>query len=259
MWINGSRGELDCDQSVNPTWTGIVPRKKSCPACVVGATALQGGLSLPGLDSLSRNGHHKRFESRRLIVVAELGEDWVAIVLSGVVKLTRSLPDGRQQTVALLFASDFLGRPFKAGKAYAAESATVVELCCFSRRQFEELLHRQADLKQLFLERTLDQLDAAHECMLLLGRKTAQEKVATLILQILRRFQATEGTRGVLPSGTKFKLPLSRAEMADYLGLRIETVSRQFQVLRTAGVLDTARDRTVTVKDTRALELHSGE
>ncbi len=67
--------------------------------------------------------------------------DWFANVLSGVIKLTKTMPDGRQQIVELLFPSDFLGRPFRAGGAYAAEAATVVELCCFSRQHFEGRLH----------------------------------------------------------------------------------------------------------------------
>ena len=116
-------------------------------------------------------------------------EDWFANVLSGVVKLTKTLADGRQQIVELLFPSDFLGRPFKAGSGYVAEAATPVELCCFNRQPFEALMHEWPSLKQLFLERTLDEVEAAREWMLLLGRKSAEEKVAALILLVLRRMR----------------------------------------------------------------------
>ena len=164
------------------------------------------------------------------------------------------MPDGRQQIVELLFPSDFLGRPFRAGGGYAAEAATAVELCCFGRQHFEGLMHEWPNLKQLFLERTLDEVDAAREWMLLLGRKSAEEKVAALILLVLRRMRAP-GCDAAAPSRTaRFDLPLSRTEMADFLGLRIETVSRQLAHLRDAGVIETAQGRTIVVRDVAALE-----
>lgn len=211
-------------------------------------------LSAPQLAKLNRLSYRKRYPPGRRFVGADPAEDWFAIILSGVIKLTRSLPDGRQQIVALLFPSDFLGRPFRAGSPYAAATATAVELCCFNRHHFEELMHEQADLKQLFLERTLDEVDAARDWMLLLGRKKAQEKVVALILLMLRRLRAAECASCAPLHQLQFELPLSRTEMADYLGLRIETVSRQLKRLRTAGVIDTANGRAIIVRDVQALE-----
>src|SRR6185295_11738080 len=114
-------------------------------------------------------------------------EDWCATVLCGVIKLSKTLSDGRQQIVALLFPGDFLGRPYRAEFPYTAETATEVQLCCYGRTYFEGFMQEQSDLKQIFLERTLDSVDAARDWMLLLGRKTAQEKVAALLLTILQR------------------------------------------------------------------------
>jgi CRP/FNR family transcriptional regulator len=210
-------------------------------------------LSPEQLVRLRRLSYRKRYTPGQLIVGVDPAESWCAQVLSGVVKLTKTLPDGRQQIVGLLFPSDFLGRPFGSGSPYAAEAATAVELCCFNRRQFEELMHEQASLKQLFLERTLDEVDAAREWMLLLGRKSAGEKVAALILQIAQRLRGNGCHDGTELQPLRFDLPLSRTEMADYLGLRIETVSRQLKLLRTAGVIETAIGRAITVRDTATL------
>jgi CRP/FNR family transcriptional regulator len=203
------------------------------------------------LAKLNRLSYRRRYPPGRLIDPAE---DWFATILSGVIKLTKSLPDGRQQIVALLFPSDFLGRPFSTGSPYAAETATAVELCCFSRRDFEDLMHEQPQLKQLFLERTLDELDVARDWMLLLGRRNAQERVAAFILLMLRRMRPAACGSCAQSQHQPFDLPLSRSEMADYLGLRIETVSRQLKRLRTAGVIETGSGRTITVRDVRVLE-----
>lgn len=228
-------------------------RRNLCSECAIRTRALCCALSPEQLASLNRISYRRRYAAGRTISGPDAG-DWFANVLSGVVKLTKTLADGRQQIVELLFPSDFLGRPFKAGSGFVAEAATPVELCCFNRQPFEALMHEWPSLKQLFLERTLDDVEAAREWMLLLGRKSAEEKVAALILLVLRRMREP-GCGAAMPSTTcRFDLPLSRTEMADFLGLRIETVSRQLAHLRDTGVIETARGRAIVVRDVAALE-----
>jgi len=150
-------------------------RRKGCSQCAVREQALCKVLSPQDLAKLNRLAHHKRYPAGQVLTGLAAPDGWCATILSGVVKLTKSLPDGRQQIVGLLFASDFLGRPWGRPPAnppiWQAETATAVELCCYSAHVFEQLLGEQAELKQLFLERTLDAVDAAHEWMLLLGCK----------------------------------------------------------------------------------------
>jgi Crp-like helix-turn-helix domain len=98
------------------------------------------------------------------------------------------------------------------------------------------------------------QLDAARDWMFLLGRNNAQEKVAAFILHIWRRKSAADGDARCAMHQQQIDLPLSRSETAEYLGLRIETVSRQLQALRTAGIIETPHGRTMKVRDVRALE-----
>src|SRR5262249_18999940 len=148
--------------------------------------ALCGAISLPDLAQLNRTGHRKRFRPGTVIVASGERPDWYANIVSGVVKLTLALADGRQQIVGLLFSADFLGRPFKDVAPYTAEAATVVELCCFARRPFDQLLDEVPALRALFMERMLDSVDAARDWMMLLGCKSAEERVATLLLLIAR-------------------------------------------------------------------------
>ena len=108
-------------------------------------------------------------------------------MIEGVAQLATLLPDGRRQMVGLLFPSDFVGRPGRSRIDYDIVAATAVTLCMFRKADFERLLRAHPALERRLLEMTLDELDAAREWMLLLGRKTAREKVASLILLMARR------------------------------------------------------------------------
>src|SRR5262249_16179489 len=236
----------------------MAPRSKACSECTVRDTALCRVLSTQQLARLNRRSYRGWYPAGQMIAGVTASEDWCATVLSGVVKLCKSLSDGRQQIVALLFPGDFLGRPYRAEFPYTAETAMKVQLCCYGRVYFEGFLEEQTDLKQIFLERTLDSVDAARDWMLLLGRKTAREKGAALLLTILRRTSlpcpACVGTQSA-----KLIMPLTRTEMADYLGLRVETVSRQLKQLeQDGGVIKRIDPRRILVPDVRALAQIAG-
>ena len=232
--------------------------RRSCAVCAVRASAICCTLPRDQLSRLNRVSYQRQYAAGQFIAGADQRQDWFATVLSGVVKLTKTMSDGRQQIVGLLFASDFLGRPFGTGSPYGAEAATPVELCCWERPYFEDLITSNPAMKQLFLERTLNEVDAARDWMLLLGRKTAEEKVASLILLMSRRVRPETGEEIAPPRPLPFDLPLSRTEMAEYLGLRIETVSRQVKRLRSAGMIDTDNGRSITIRDIDALERAAG-
>jgi CRP/FNR family transcriptional regulator len=104
---------------------------------------------------------------------------------------------------------------------------------------------------------TLDELDSAREWMLLLGRKTAREKIASLFVIMARRDAALNRT---LPQdGLRFPLYITREAMADYLGLTIETVSRQISALRKDGLVELGENRMVHVPDFVRLIDESGD
>jgi CRP/FNR family transcriptional regulator, anaerobic regulatory protein len=231
--------------------------RRSCAICAIRDQALCGALAREQLPRLNRRACQKHYQAGQFIAAAGQRQDWFATVLSGVVKLTRTMCDGRQQIVGLLFPSDFLGRPFGSSTPFGAEAATAVELCCVERPYFEELLLKTPQMQRLFLERTLDEVDAAREWMLVLGRKTAEERVASLILLMAQRAGRHNGDTQQA-SAVRYDLPLSRTEMAEYLGLRIETISRQLGRLRAAGAIDTDSGRMLTVCDMAKLERMAG-
>ena len=161
------------------------------------------------------------------------------------------LADGRRQMVGLLFPSDFLGRPGRATAAHDAEAVGDVTLCTFDRRRFETILAQSPALEQRLLQMTFDELDAAREWMLLLGRKTAEEKIASFIALAGRRAGMLDPARPT--EGQAFDLPLSREDIAEYLGLTIETVIRQVGHLKKAGLIELKSARRLVVHDYAAL------
>jgi CRP/FNR family transcriptional regulator len=159
--------------------------------------------------------------------------------------------------VGLLLPSDFVGRPGRATAAFDVTATTDLVMCCFRKKSFEDMMLATPHIGQRLLEMTLDELDAAREWMLLLGRKTAREKIASLIAIISRRDLGLRPRAGGGP--LVFDLPLTREEMADYLGLTLETVSRQVSALKRDGVIVLEGNRNVTIPDFNRLLEEAGD
>ena len=178
---------------------------------------------------------------------------FLASVVSGIATLSKTLEDGRTQMVGLLLPSDFIGRPGRSQVAFDVTATTDVILCCFERDPFEKLVDETPHISQRLMELALDELDAARDWMLLLGRKTAREKIATFIELLARRSNTdSQGRISTLP------LPMTRDQIANYLGLTLETVSRQFNALKKEGVIDFSDRRTMTIMDLPALQDATG-
>jgi CRP/FNR family transcriptional regulator len=155
------------------------------------------------------------------------------------------------------FVGSFVGRPGRATAAFDVTATTDLVMCCFRKKPFETLIAETPHVAQRLLEMTLDELDAAREWMLLLGRKTAREKIASLISIIVRREAALTKHKKV--GMLTVDLPLTREEMADYLGLTLETVSRQISALKKDGVISLEGNRHVSIPNIDRLLEEAGD
>ncbi len=162
------------------------------------------------------------------------------------------MPDGREQIVGLLYPADFVGRVYADRLDFTITALTDAELCVFPRAPFEQVLHDHIRMERLLLQRTLTALDAARHRMLTLSRASAAEKVAGLLLDLTTRLAAS-GCRASPTGPMTFDLPLTRGQIADVLGLTIETVSRQMTRLKTAGLIGLPGARAVTILDEAGL------
>jgi len=230
-----------------------IAQHERCEHCAIRHKAVCGALSDDELAALTRIARQRMVSTGQTILSDEEHAEFFANVVSGTIKLTKTLADGRQQIVGLQFPPDFLGRAYGPENSYFAEAASDVELCCFPKDAFERLLRDFPGLEHRLFEHTLSELDAAREWMLLLGRKTAEEKVASFLMMIAHRVPNIGCKHSDELNFVKFELPLTRADIADYLGLTIETVSRQFTRLRSQGVIEIANKREISVPDVDAL------
>jgi CRP/FNR family transcriptional regulator, anaerobic regulatory protein len=235
-----------------------MPRNK-CKTCAIRNVALCRALPPEALAEFNRIAHRRKVPVGGRLFDHDQQPPLVANIVSGVVRLSRSLADGRTQIVGLQFAPEFVGRPFAIRGPILVEAATNVELCCFTRSHFDSLLRRHGRLQELLMEHIARSLEQAREWMLLLGRKTAEERVASLVLLCAQRMRESSiGTEEDF-EGAYIELPLSRTEMADYLGLTLETVGRMMQRLARSGIIAIRPRRGLIIINPAELRLLAGQ
>ena len=233
-----------------------VPKLKSCEDCPIRYNAVCSKCEPDEMRELEGIKYYRSFAAGQPIFFSGDSLEFVASIVSGVSSLTRTMPDGRVQMVGLLLPGDFMGRPNRETIECDVMAETDVVLCCFRRRPFEDMIVNTPHVGQRLLEMTLDELDAAREWMLVLGRKTAREKIASLLYMIATRMAKLAKQTD---SNTTFTLPITRETMANYLGLTIETVSRQMSALKRDGLIAFTDRREITVPDIDALWAETGE
>ncbi|MEM8959206.1 MAG: Crp/Fnr family transcriptional regulator [Pseudomonadota bacterium] len=229
----------------------------TCSDCPIRHRAVCAKCEGNELEQLEAIKYYKSFEAGQTVIWSGDEMEFVASVVTGIATLSQTMEDGRTQMVGLLLPSDFLGRPGRPVASYDVTATTDLVMCCFRRKPFEQMMFATPHIGQRLLEMTLDELDAAREWMLLLGRKTAREKIASLLSIIMRRDASLmlSAAQGPL----KFDLPLTREAMADYLGLTLETVSRQISALRRDGVIVLEGKRRIIVPDFDRLLEETGD
>jgi CRP/FNR family transcriptional regulator len=230
----------------------------ACDTCVVRNRAICAALDAQELGMLNTIGRRRNLAPGESLIWE--GEDsiLVANVIEGVLKLSTGTEDGREQIVGVVYPSDFIGRPFGSTTGHGVTALTEARVCVFSRRDFDAFAREHPALEHKLLQRTLGELDRTRRWMLLLGRKSAGERLASFLLEMSERLveQGCEGTHD--QPLTRFSLPFSRQQVADVLGLTIETVSRQFTRLKADGVVDLPSRREVVILDRGALLAEAG-
>jgi len=229
----------------------------SCGDCPIRHRAVCARCETDELTRLDTIKYYRSFEAGQTIIWSGDKMEFVGSVVSGIATLTQTMEDGRTQMVGLLLPSDFVGRPGRDGAAYDVVATTDIVMCCFRKKPFEQMMAETPHIAQRLLQMTLDELDAAREWMLVLGRKTAREKIASLLSIIARRDASLSD--GGPPAQMVFDLPLTREAMADYLGLTLETVSRQMSALKKDEVIFLEGKRHVTIPDMGRLMEEAGD
>lgn len=167
--------------------------------------------------------------------------DYIYLVLSGTVRSYRILNDGRRQIEGFHFAGDIFGLETDAEHASSTEAVTPATVLVVRRSTLFAVAERNMSIANQLWRLTARELDHARRHALLLV-KSAQERVATFLLEMARR-----GT------GNAVELPMSRQDIADYLGLTIETVSRTLSLFQQEAAIDLPNSRRILLRDRGAL------
>lgn len=218
-----------------------------CAACGVRDMAFCGVLDDQELPRLISILTHVTVEPHQPIIDESEPADYLFNVTGGAVKLYKLLPDGRRQITGFLFEGDFLGIAMNDRYAYSAEAVGLVTLCRFPRRKLEGLLDEFPKLEKRLLGMASNELVQAQDQILLLGRKTAQEKIVSFLLSLSERAVKRGG------QASPIALPMGRADIADYLGLTTETVSRTITSLKRDSIIRLLQGGQIELPDLAAL------
>jgi len=213
-----------------------------CAACAVRDLSICGAIEPEHLDKLNAIVVHKKLNSGETLFFEGDRSDSLYIITEGCVRLHKTLADGRRQITGFLFPSDFLGLALRERYAYGAEAVDTVSVCHYPKNRLESLLDQFPAMERRLLAIASNELAAAQDQMLLLGRKTALERLASFLLILMRRMQLKGQQDRVL-------LPMTRTDIGDHLGLTIETVSRSLSKLKRDRVV-----RFITAQDLQIVD-----
>lgn len=217
-----------------------VPR---CSNCDVRDRSFCNALETNDLKRLAEVAIPRHIEKGKVFIEEGMPAADFFNITVGTAKLFKTLPDGRQQITGFAGPGHFVGLAASETYAFSAQAIEKVELCRFSRPKMRGLLHDFPALEQRLLETACNELVTAQDQMLLLGRKTARERVASFVMARLAIATVSDGAVDTI------ELPMTRAEIADYLGLTIETISRTISKLKAEGRITTPHRDAVVVLD----------
>mgnify|MGYP003345675862 CR=1 FL=1 len=191
---------------------------------------------------------------RTLVEEGDPADD-VFKVVEGELRSIRLLPDGRRHVVKFLMPGDYFGMSEGESYSQSVEAVGDSKLVRYPRQRFDALLAGDAAVSRRFYGLVCQELSAAQDRLLLLGRKTALERLVSFVLGIADRQAKTRGA-----STGDVRLPMNRSDIADYLALTVETVSRLLTHLRSRGFIDLPTPNHIVLLKPQMLEsIASGE
>jgi CRP/FNR family transcriptional regulator len=233
---------------------GFATGSDVCMKCGSRSVGLCAPLDASALDDMSGESERLPLEPRDAIFRQGDSARHVYTLTEGMARLTRVLPDGRQAVIGFRFAGDILGFTPDGEHAFGAEMLTRGRVCRLDRRRLEQMFRRYPVMERRFLELCARELSASQEHILALGRFNAEERVAAFLVSLAE----AQERRGHV--GPVFDLPATRADIGEFLGLTLETVSRAISAFRKRGWIRLHGHSGVELTDRAALEgLGAGE
>jgi CRP/FNR family transcriptional regulator, anaerobic regulatory protein len=204
-----------------------------CCDCEIKDQSVCCALDPDEFDVLDKIGRSQGYPAKSTIFEQGREAGFVYNLTAGALRLSKLLPDGRRQVVGFAMPGDFLGLDFEPAYLYTADALTPAKVCQFSRAGFSEMLDDKPRLLRRLMNMASHELAMAQEQMVVLGRRTAEEKIAAFLVGMRKRYARIHGPSVHVP------LPMTRLDIGDYLGLTVETVSRMMTRM--------AREKTIVI------------
>lgn len=190
-------------------------------------------------DLIGLMGACMSFDRNSEIFAEDEPAEYIYRVVTGAVRLTKLLSDGRRQIGAFYLPGDVFGLEAEETHSFAAEAIGPCRVLVLKRKAILEQASRDPDVARQLWAHAVGHLQRAQGHLLLLGRKSAQERIATFLTDMAERLHTTGSV----------DLPMSRQDIADYLGLTIETVSRTLTQLERGGVIGIPVSRRIVLRN----------
>ena len=214
-------------------------RPMTCDVCEVRENSICADLEPREFIQVEKIMARRHVDRGRAIMAEGEPNDTLYIIVGGSFRLSKMLEDGRRQVTGFLFPGDFAGVRSTDASAYTAEALEDSTVCYFPHRFLDEIAHQAPGVKDRLIARGQTEYHKAQDHIVLLGKKSAEERVISFLQQI-------GGMIGVQEErGQRVPLPMPRQDIADYLGLRLETLSRTLASLKKEGRIDEVSRRDV--------------
>ena len=246
--------EGGCQRFNSMPGNGAQPKTNYCSTCAAHKTALCAKLSGEELAEFGALSQHKTFAPGQTLFNEFDEARYYYTVVSGDVRLSRMLDDGRRQITGFKSKGDFIGLGTDGHFSSDAEAINEVVVCQFTVSNMNHSLENFSAVQGRLMEMMQHEVIALQDHMLLLGRKTPVEKIANFLCERAKKYADVHPEDEMVQEIDVF-LPMSRTDVADFLGLTIETVSRTITKLRKAGVIELETAQHVVIKDFEELSM----
>jgi CRP/FNR family transcriptional regulator, anaerobic regulatory protein len=204
--------------------------------------------SSESLCELQKYAVRKTFEPGQAIFWEGDRSDFVYKLLNGAVKGYKLLSNGRSQIARFAISGDLLGHPAFDSYAYTAEALSRCDVMQFPKKRFDQIVEQDPQLRRAIGALLAQELHETQKQVLLLGRMAAMERVSQFLVDFAERAR-TSARAGNEHSANLVELPMTRSDIADYLGLTIETVSRIFSRFRRGGLIELPKPNVIRFRD----------
>lgn len=207
-------------------------RPRTCDLCDVRERSICADLGPREFVHVEKTMARRHVTKNKALMIEGEPNESLYVVVDGAFRLSKVLEDGRRQVTGFLFKGDFAGVRATDSSAYTAEALEESTVCYFPHRYLDEIAIDAPGIKDRLIARGQTEYHKAQDHIVLLGKKTAEERVVSFIKMIDRLIGSDAGAgRRHVP------LPMPRQDIADYLGLRLETLSRTLAALKQDGWL----------------------